>query len=489
LRAVNATPPLYQATTGSVEALRKYSESVRANTLGDDRAIALAREAVAIDSTFASAWSALAAGLSNYGGKPSSIDSAVTQAYRHRERLPALERGMVTGRYFALGPGRDRAKAIAAYEAILQGGDSVSAVMVNLAEMYRSRREFARAESLNLAAVRQSAANGTALGNAIELEIDQGKLEEAAANVVRLKAFAAPYGVAREVVTAYAQGDDRRVRAIADTMVRLGGAARRRIGIPTARSLAILDGRLREYATLTRENVASQDEWNAAGDVLYSMSLMMAARGPSPASITELDSAIAKIPFRDLPMVDRPYLNSVIALAIAGNAEKARGMLARYRSEMTDTSLRRIQTPELHEALAEIALAAGKPQEALDEFRVGDVGFDGAPADECAACLSFNLGRAYDAAGKPDSAAAMFERYLATPYWLKAAPDMDPVRLPLIRERLGQLYESMGNTNKAAENYRAFIDLWKNADPDLQPRVADARRRLAKLTPVETPKP
>jgi hypothetical protein len=54
---------------------------------------------------------------------------------------------------------------------------------------------------------------------------------------------------------------------------------------------------------------------------------------------------------------------------------------------------------------------------------------------------------------------------------------------------LGQLYESMGNIDKAIENYRAFIDLWKNADPDLQPRVADARKRLARLTAVEKPRP
>ncbi len=71
----------------------------------------------------------------------------------------------------------------------------------------------------------------------------------------------------------------------------------------------------------------------------------------------------------------------------------------------------------------------------------------------------------------------------------EASLELDPVRVPAIRERLGQLYESMGNTDKAIENYRAFIELWKNADADLQPRVADARKRLARLTPVEKPRP
>jgi hypothetical protein len=95
----------------------------------------------------------------------------------------------------------------------------------------------------------------------------------------------------------------------------------------------------------------------------------------------------------------------------------------------------------------------------------------------------------YDAAGKSDSAALLFERYLSTLYWRKAEPDMDPIRLPAIRERLAQLYDALGQPEKGAEQYRSFIELWKNADPELQPRVAEARRQLAKLTPVEKPRP
>ena len=82
----------------------------------------------------------------------------------------------------------------------------------------------------------------------------------------------------------------------------------------------------------------------------------------------------------------------------------------------------------------------------------------------------------------------MFERYLATPYWDKIVPTLDPIRVPAIHERLGQIYEAKGNAAKAAEHYRAFIELWKNADPELQPRVTEARRRLVSLTPVERPR-
>ena len=79
-----------------------------------------------------------------------------------------------------MGPGRDRGKGIAAYEAILQRGDTTSGVLINLGEALRSRREFARTESLNVAANRISAKSGTAYGNAIEMQINQRKVREAA---------------------------------------------------------------------------------------------------------------------------------------------------------------------------------------------------------------------------------------------------------------------------------------------------------------------
>lgn len=52
---------------------------------------------------------------------------------------------------------------------------------------------------------------------------------------------------------------------------------------------------------------------------------------------------------------------------------------------------------------------------------------------------------------------------------------------PVTHERLGQLYEEMGQPEKAANAYRRFIGAWKNADPELQAEVEEARIRLAEL--------
>jgi hypothetical protein len=53
---------------------------------------------------------------------------------------------------------------------------------------------------------------------------------------------------------------------------------------------------------------------------------------------------------------------------------------------------------------------------------------------------------------------------------------------PRILFRLGELLAQRGDPARAADYYSQFAELWRGADPDLQPRVAEARRCLAALT-------
>jgi hypothetical protein len=48
-------------------------------------------------------------------------------------------------------------------------------------------------------------------------------------------------------------------------------------------------------------------------------------------------------------------------------------------------------------------------------------------------------------------------------------------------ELRGQIAEQRGDTLAAIRAYRNFTELWKDADPELQPRVAAARAALARL--------
>ena len=97
---------------------------------------------------------------------------------------------------------------------------------------------------------------------------------------------------------------------------------------------------------------------------------------------------------------------------------------------------------------------------------------------------------AWDLAGEPDSAIAVFTRYIETPDPWKCG-DMwdvgqaaDAMWLARANRRLGELWEAKGDRARASRYYARFVELWKDSDVALQPQVADVRRRLQRLERV-----
>ena len=87
----------------------------------------------------------------------------------------------------------------------------------------------------------------------------------------------------------------------------------------------------------------------------------------------------------------------------------------------------------------------------------------------------------------PDSTISAYERYLGTPNIQKLENSFDPWFVAGMHKRLGELYEAKGDRDRAVSHYLQFVALWKHADPELQPKVANVRRRLARLGDVERP--
>ena len=88
------------------------------------------------------------------GAYPQSlVDSALTHAFIHRDRLTAREREMTTASYYLSGPGRDRARAAEAYQQMLASGDSEVALN-NYGLVLISQRRWADAEAVLAATAR-----------------------------------------------------------------------------------------------------------------------------------------------------------------------------------------------------------------------------------------------------------------------------------------------------------------------------------------------
>ena len=491
LRSVNAAPSLAEVTTASFEALRKYTEADRAEVIDGERqrAIRLLREAVAIDSTFAEAWRRLGVIQQNAGQPRAVTDSAYLAAYRHRHRTSPRERAMIEATYFSsTGPNRDRAKGILAYEEMLRLGDSARAAN-NLAIRLTTRRQFARAESLYRVSARlRPDLQRLSLPNLLVPLVWQQKFSEAE-SVLALARPRYPENAAvrrTHVQLLYLKGDLPGYRRAVDSVRTQGDSLDRDWGKRRYAELLLLDGRLKQFTRLwdelaNRDLSKADDRLNRALDIpaFAQMDLL----GQTKEAVRALEVAIADAQ-AEIPAGGWPYFPIIDFYSLADQPEKARQWLNRYDAEVKDTFLLRLQRPGRLRVGAEVLVAEGKALEAVDGLRRSEMLPDG-PVGTCVICVPMFLSFAFDKSAMADSTIHYMEQTLAT-YDVNRMPDVrDPILIPFFNRRLGELYEARGNRVKAVDHYRKVIDLWKDADPELQVIVAELRSRVRRLSDTE----
>ena len=489
LRSVQQSPALEAVSTASLEALRKYADGSRAMDIESDpaKSIALLKEAVAIDSTFAMAWRKLAVSYGN-SGFGDLQDSAIVHAFRFRDRLTDRERNNVLGYYWNT-VGHDRAKAAAAYEGLVAAGN-IDAGAHNLANIYRDRREYARAESLYRRRIAVDGGPFVTHSQLIGILVQQGRMREADS---ALKATRARFPTVIDLdfgealTMAYQRGE---VDSTVRVMRSLSGNRDPGIRSSAFAALGAIDEMRGRLTASVREISAGRGVDSARG-------IPVIAVGPSmdsayrdawyydrPAvAASRIDAALARNPLRSLPVNRRPYFGLATVYAMAGRPDKARAMLAQYDAEQRDTTLRRFDGNSRHLAEAEILLAENHPQEAIAAYRAAAMLPDG-PFDNCDFCEDVGLARLFEKAGAPDSAIIHYEAALASHFPFR--PFVDAQWLAYARRRLGGLYEQRGDKTNAAKYYREFVEQWKNADAELQPQVAEVRRRLSRLADIES---
>jgi hypothetical protein len=206
------------------------------------------------------------------------------------------------------------------------------------------------------------------------------------------------------------------------------------------------------------------------------------------ADVKAFEKAVEQYDIESRPMNDRPYLGAAELYARIGRVADARQYLTRYDAAVArDTALKRSDLANRQFSEGVVLAAEKKWNEAAALFRKSDSLPDG-PNGNCSACLWRDLAALYVEAGWADSAIAAYEAYAKTPYG--ARPRQGPDRFigaPLALG-LAKAYDSKGDAANAARLYADFIERWKNAEPELQPKVAEAKARLAKLGAVESVK-
>jgi eukaryotic-like serine/threonine-protein kinase len=176
-----------------------------------------------------------------------------------------------------------------------------------------------------------------------------------------------------------------------------------------------------------------------------------------------------------------PYFTEVYLLGLPWYLAKGDiGSLARY-AQRAEAAGRHPDSPILElrsrylggAAKAYLTLARGDSAGALRAFQR-------LPEDLCVvnACSFQKLteARLLRARGENRAAGALMDRWL----WSLGA---SPIFVLGTLER-GHIGEELGDRKKAAQAYRFVADVWRRADPELEPYVTDARAGLARLSGV-----
>jgi tetratricopeptide (TPR) repeat protein len=486
LKAVRDAPRLDQVSTASIGALKSYAAGLRANDIQGDHAgaVELFREAIRQDSLFAMAYVQLSYSLQTLGGRANFIkaDSAMTSAFQLRDRLPERERYNVEGAYY-MTAGNDRSKAIPALRRAVELDSSNYDASNSLGVLLMDARDLAGGEPMLLLALKGEPGNNTILGNLAGLYTSMGRHDAFDSVVAQIEAGGAPFPTAPLRYTELwsrrdYEGAERLARSMVDT-----APPRRKLGaFDGLTNVALLRGQLREgerrYAQANDAKVRIRGDTISPIDVAYFQAVLDGeVRGDVARGIATLDAAQRAVPVGSVPLLRDRSLWLAWGYARLGAWEKADDVRRRYEALLDDDGRARDRI-FLSRLRGQIALDSNQPDSAIAWFRRGDVEPDGLPTANCQSCTLLLLGLAFDRAGQADSARKYLTEY-ADMFGDRAG--LDRFYLAKALYRLGELYENANDAKAATEYYGRFVDLWAKADPELQPRVAEARNRIARI--------
>lgn len=467
--------PLAEATTPSFDALKAYSTGLKVlYSSGSAAAIPFFQHAIEIDPQFAMAY-AFAGRM--YGDLGEFDQSAVStaKAYALRDRTSEHERFLISASYHLQVTGNleKAAQGLEVWEqtyprdmiphAFLGG-----IIYPNLARYRDAAAESMRAIDLDPSFGIAYAIRSYALTNLGRLDDAQDVLRAAGVHGIRI-----PDLSVQRYDLAFLRQDDAAMRQAA-------AAARSEPGADAwiadhEAFVAAYHGRLRDAHRLNERAVAlaaQVGEHERAAQFEAGEAVRNALLQDVAAARTSAEAALAASHDRDVEY------GAALTFAIAGDLARAQALLADLEKRFPeDTSARFSYCPTIR---ALIALQRQDPAKAIEELQVAAPYELGSPRSSQHAFFGalypiYIRGEAYLAQKNGAAADAEFQKILAHPGIVVS--DVIGALVHLQRARARVLSNDPAGARAA---YEAFINLWKDADPDL-PILVRAKHELAAI--------
>jgi len=462
--------PLEQATTSSLEALKFYSEGVKAEDSANK--ITFYKRAVELDPNFATAWVSLGLAYGNLG-EPGVSNEYVSKAYALRDRVSDRERFRIEADYYFFVTG-DAEKAHQTYEQWVQAYPRDPIAHVDLSVIYCGLAQWDKAIAASLEARRLNPNNAIAIGNLADDYGLANRLDEAKS--------AYEDGMSRKQENSDLHRGRYGVAFLEGDTAEMARQVTMEAGKPDSEDVLVSEasdtegyyGRLGKARELSRKAVAAAQRDNrkeSAALWQVNGALREAEFGNREQARQNATAAMALAPTHDVQII------AALTLARAGDTARADAFAADLSKRFPeDTYLHHYWLPSIR---ASNAIALQKPDDAirlLEDATKYELG-QSLPQVEVGGLLYpvYVRGVAYLAMGRGSEAAREFQKLVDNRSVVQNCP-----LGALAHLGLGRAYALEGDVAKARVAYQDFLGLWKDADADIPVLIA-AKAEYAKL--------
>jgi eukaryotic-like serine/threonine-protein kinase len=459
--------PLEKALSASLEALQAGAEGTKLHYAGDVAgALKLYQRTVELDPNLALTYEGMGAAYYALGNYELS-EASYTRAYQLRDRLTEKDRLNTEIAYYANGIG-DSEKQYTSVRRFLQifprdvyAHNNLSTAFWHLAQPGRAADEAAETARLQPSSYYFGEA---ILSSRIASRFIEAKSWLAKADALK---FDSP-GIRHErLLVLFAAGDhDGLAKVLAEGE---RGSNRRDVLLDHA-LIEIQQGRFRSAERLRLQAFGPTSK---IADIFWPVrSALENAEVGRDVQARHYKSEVDRI---KLDWDNNLFL--ALALARSGRTEEAGKLTDQISAERPeDTLVQNYLAPTIRAA---IKLQQHDPRAAIDLLR-GTARYDLAWTESFDYVYpAYIRGLAYLKLGDGRAAAAQFQKLIDNP-----GLTVKHVTGPLAWLQLGRAQKMMGDEAAARKSYETFLDLWKNADPDI-PIYRQAKAEFAKLPSAE----
>ncbi len=446
--------PMAAATTPSLEALHAYSAGLRAqHTQGDNEAIPLLKQAIALDPNFAMAHAMLGTVYANLRDNASAGEQA-RYAYTLRDRVTQREKFVVDSSYYALATG-ELENEIGVYEQWKMAYPRDPSPYLRLAYTDGFLGQYEKAAE-GYREVMKLEPNDVV--NYIDLAatyVILNRLDEANSllDVLHARKLEHEYVPQVAYLIAFMRDDAKEMERLASSTA--ADSQNADILLSTQSDTEAFHGRLQNSQTVLRKAMDSAHRSGAnarASEWQAHAALRDAELGNSIQARAEAAAALAT--GEDIKEI------AALALARTGNTARSQTIARDLASQSpTDLWLNNYWLPCIR---ASIELDRQNPEQAIAALEVTkrfETGGDPIMLD--ALYPAYIRGQAYLLQRNASAAAAEFQKVLD-----HRGRVANGVIGSLAYLQLGRAYALASDTQKARSAYHQFLDLWRNADSD-----------------------